>query len=115
MIFLHICNKKRNYAKMNPEAIAEKLRNEFAKQGITPCVISSKTGVSVSQISRFTQGKFKRKSKGLLKICNELNISLIKCPKKDRDLELAVIHAWDGTSEHKQNIIKILNLISTWG
>lgn len=53
------------------------LREAIRAQGMTQGVISSKTGLNQSQISRLLNGQFQRASKGLNALCILLSVKPI--------------------------------------
>ena len=77
---------------------------------------SARTGVDFSQISRYLNGRFKRLSPNLRKVCKFANLDprggTRKDPAKSKVLIGALRRVWDGSDQHAQ---AIASTISTLG
>lgn len=93
--------------------VAAQIRTKMDARGLTLAYVSKRTGVDVSQISRFRKAKFKRGSPNLSAVCAFLGIDLEhESPQISEITPVSAIQAlqitWNGTAEHEKALAQLI-------
>jgi DNA-binding Xre family transcriptional regulator len=103
----------RNTNRIDNIKTARLLANAVRANGVQQGVLSNKTGLNQSQISRLLSGKFQRRSKGLNALCaflkvkpvlNNSAISLSGYP----DLAICLDEILDGSRNRERAVVRLL-------
>lgn len=91
------------------ESLAKEIVMRMGKQSLTQQLLGEKTGLNQSQVSRIIRGDFKRCSKSVLKICKYLRIEIPLSTPDNPRLNAAICRAWDGSKQHEDALIELID------
>ena len=103
--------------RVNATEIGRKIGDKMRQQGETQSAVSHRLGLHQSQISRILQGRFKRLSPSVKKLCIDAGVRVdqVSHPQHyvpSQRLVKAIGETWDGTATHEKALLKVLKAVN---
>lgn len=97
---------------MNSTEIANQLKKYLEENKVTEQSVANATNIDQSYISRIKNGKFKRVTENVKKVCEyariDLNFVKESSPAEKTILMNAIYEVWDGTEKQAKALAKVI-------